>query len=65
MAKETDKERLDRAHEMGVRDGRAGSPKDPPHHALMETIFGQVSDRDEKENDAYRRGYEGGKNQRK
>jgi hypothetical protein len=53
------KEKLDKAHEMGVRDGKAGGPPKRPETAMFFTSSVQ-----NEINDAYERGYEAGKKQR-
>jgi ribosome modulation factor len=54
------KDKLDKAHEMGVRDGKAGSTWDPPEKALIVTSTEQ-----DEINDAYKRGFTAGENDRK
>jgi ribosome modulation factor len=62
MGDHASKDALDRAHETGVRDGKAGGDKTEPHTGWGYAIGG--SQAQVEENDAYRRGHDAGTKQK-
>lgn len=64
---EATKEQLDKAHELGERDGKAKSDIDPPAPSDVATQLTDMAtgnDSNSQINDSYNRGYTGGENQR-
>jgi ribosome modulation factor len=63
MADKSDKEKLDKAHQQGYRDGAAGGDRKPPRSNIY-FIPGTMTKLDHEENDAYDRGHAAGKKNR-